>query len=575
MPKRSDDFAFDAFQSLTIRTKTLAASAILLICLIGVAIAVYTTSNTVMDNLYRLSRSNLPTRTASAAITNAVTAAHMKLFRYVSWASNGVSDKLLRGLRNDIDADFWVIEKTFEELARRPDISTTVKIDVNELHAKLEKFKLTAKDVLDVGSTDAPMATMMLGQADDAFTSIEDDIRKIRSAVTLQSNIIVESLQAAADTENTSVAIGLIACLVFTVAGIVFVIHSIVKPIRSVTDVMQQLSAGNTDIKMDYHGRHDEIAQMVGAIDIFRENTLKIQSMQEASRKADEERASMRKDEMGALAAEFEHSVRTFTTQLVGSVTGVRSNAEVMSKAASDTRAKSNATVGIVVSAQQSIESVAQAANELTRTIDDLARRTSDVLNLANATAEKSNDANSELSRLAASVEKILPITDLIQGIAQQTNLLALNATIEAARAGAAGRGFAVVATEVKSLAQQSGNATDQIAQKVGAVRQTCDAAVSTIGEIISAIQTLRAFALEISTGVGQQSAATAEISANAQTVADGSRLAAANILDLNSQADATYEASDEVLTTTGQLLHHTRDVQTNVDNFLRHVRLT
>jgi len=226
-----------------------------------------------------------------------------------------------------------------------------------------------------------------------------------------------------------------------------------------------------------------------------------------------------------------------------------------------------------VVSAQKNVESVAQAANELTQTIDDLARRTSDVLMLANDTAEKSKDANSELGQLAASVEKILPITNLIQGIAQQTNLLALNATIEAARAGAAGKGFAVVAAEVKSLAQQSGNATEEIAQKIGAVRKTCEAVVLTIGQIISAIQNLHAFAIEISTGVGQQSAATAEISTNAQSAATSSRIVASNILDLTGQADATSAASDEVLETTGQLLNHTRDVQVNVEKFLRHVR--
>jgi len=572
MRKFSDRFSL-ARPTLTIRTKTFIGSAILLLCLIGVGITVYMTSNTVGSNLRKLKVSNLPTRAAAAAVNNAAIAAHMKLFRYVSWASNGVNTRLLEALHRDIEADFWVADKTFDELAKRPDLTATVKIDLATLRAKLTQYQHTAEEVIDVGAMDAPMATMMLGQTDDVFTSIESDVRKILAATSAQSNAIVEALTTATYTETYSIAVGLVACLVFTAAGIVLVTRSIVAPIRSVTNVMQQLSAGNTNIKMSYRGRRDEIAQMVRAIDVFRANTLKMQAMQASQREAERERATLRKHDMDALAVEFEHSVKTIATQLVESVTVVRDNAEVMSNAVGDTRAKSNATVEIVVSTQTNMETVAQAAQELTRTVDDLARRAADVLSLANDTAEKSTSANDELAELAASVEKILPITDLIQGIAQQTNLLALNATIEAARAGAAGRGFAVVAAEVKSLAQQSGRATEEIAQKISAVRNTCDAAVSTIGQIIGAIGRLQHFALDISTGVGQQSAATAEISSSAQSVATGSRTAAANIVALNRQADVTAHAADEVRETAAQLFTHTRDVQSSVDAFLRHVR--
>jgi len=186
---------------------------------------------------------------------------------------------------------------------------------------------------------------------------------------------------------------------------------------------------------------------------------------------------------------------------------------------------------------------VAQAASELSRTIDELALRTSDVFKLTNDTAEQSESASAELAKLAASVEQILPITDLIQGIAQQTNLLALNATIEAARAGMAGKGFAVVAGEVKTLAQQSGRAPTRSRAKLRL------------------------------TGIGQQSAATAGIFASAQSAADSSRSVAEDMVELNGHADATFAASNEVLETTKWLFDHTHGVQSNVERFLRHVR--
>jgi len=562
-----------ALSRLTIRTKTFAAAAVVLICLIGMGVAVALTSSQVARNLNALLRSNMPTRASAVAVNNAVVAAHMAIFRYVSWASNGVSDSLLQNLRKEIEADFRVIDDNSKELGARSDLSAIEKADLGALQGKLDKYQSAAKDVLDVGRTDAAMATMMLGQTDDEFTGIEGNIRKILTAITAQSDSIVGNLSDATRSETLSLATGLITCVIFSIAAIAFVARSIVKPITSITHVMQKLSTGDTEVKLNYRDRGDEIGQMIEAIEIFRRNALEIQAMQLSHREAEEQLTSKRRQEMTALAEEFEGSVKQIAGHLVEAVTAVRSNAEVMAKSAEDTRTKSVSTVAAVVNTRENVETVARAASELARTIDELSQRANDVFKLTNDTAEQSEGASAELAKLAASVEQILPITDLIQGIAQQTNLLALNATIEAARAGVAGKGFAVVAAEVKSLAQQSGKATEEIADKISAVRETCATVVSRIGHIIAAVRDLNIFATEISTGIAQQSTETAGIFASAQSAANNSRAVAANIVDLNGHADATYAASNEVLDTTKRLFDHTRGVQTNVERFLRYVR--
>jgi methyl-accepting chemotaxis protein len=527
----------------------------------------------VAHDLSELSQSNFPIRAAASALNDNILAVHMRVFRYVSWAGNGVSHPLMENLSSEIAIDFGLIQEEFDELATRADLTAAEKAELTALQTKIKDYERTTRDVLEVGRTDAAMATMMLGQTDDKYVGVEEDIRKILAVIAADSTSIVRNLVTATKTEALSLAIGLIVCLAFSVAAIAFIARSIIKPITLITGVMQKLSAGDTAVTLRYRERTDEIGRMIEAIEIFRSNALEIQKIQQLRRQAEEQQASERRTEMAALAEEFDSTVKHITSELAGAVTAVRDNAEAMTKVAEDTRTKSGTAVEAVAHTQENVETVARAASELSLTIDELSRRTNDVFRLTRNTAEQSESASAELAKLAASVEQILPITDLIRGLAQQTNLLALNATIEAARAGIAGRGFAVVASEVKTLAQASGKATDDIAQKIGAVRETCTSAVATISQIIAAIKDLSIHATEISSGIRQQSNETAGIFASAESAASNSRSVAANMVELNGYADATYTASNEVRHTTALLFEHTRAVQSNVERFLQHVK--
>ena len=262
------------------------------------------------------------------------------------------------------------------------------------------------------------------------------------------------------------------------------------------------------------------------------------------------------------------------TTETVGSVaaaaTQMQSTARDLSGIASKTTDQTTAAVTGAEQASVNVQTVASAAEELSSSVSEISRQVEQSSNIANTAVAEARRTNDIVIALDESARKIGTIVQLISTIAGQTNLLALNATIEAARAGEAGKGFAVVASEVKSLANQTARATDEIGQQVMQIQNATKEAVSAIQGIGEIIGKISETAAAISAGVEEQGAASREIARNVQEAAIGTREVTLNVNGVSQGAHETGVAANHVLTAAESLAQQAEKLSEEVRNFLK-----
>lgn len=208
---------------------------------------------------------------------------------------------------------------------------------------------------------------------------------------------------------------------------------------------------------------------------------------------------------------------------------------------------------------QHNVETVAAASEELTYSIREIGERVRESSRIANLAVEHARQSNVIMNSLNNASDRIGNVVKLITTIAGQTNLLALNATIEAARAGDAGRGFAVVATEVKSLADQTAKATEEISQQIANIQSSTQSAVAAIQEIGVTINKISDISTAIATSINEQSTATDEITRNIHQAATGTQQVSQAIELLNAavgsdNSTATNETRQSLNTLMEQL---------------------
>ena len=378
---------------------------------------------------------------------------------------------------------------------------------------------------------------------------------------------------AAIAASTWTLALGGIAALAVVCGLLLWILKRSIRPIVGLTEVMAKLSSGDLTVEIPALERGDEVGRMAHAVAVFKRNAIEVERLN-AERAGLQERSERdRADLLDRMAGQFETTVLAVLGNVTQSCGRMSERAEAMAGKMASAEASTKTVMRATDGTSDNVQTVAAATEELSASIMAISTQVTDSASIAGDTSMAAEQTSGTIAELSIQAQKIGNIISLIHDIASQTNLLALNATIEAARAGEAGKGFAVVASEVKSLANQTARATEEISENIQGIRAATARAVDEIKAIAEVAGRSREIAASIAGAVEQQSAATREISSSVSLAASGTELVAENIRAVGQNIADANGTARHLLTASHELADEFRMLETQVQAFVGTVR--
>ena len=406
-----------------------------------------------------------------------------------------------------------------------------------------------------------------------ASTEAINSVLAIKDASITDTKLYIEELKSKS-------AKGLAICAILIIFNIFIALASwwsiyakVISPLKDMTESMQELAMGNTDITVPALGRKDEMGVMASSVQVFKENALEKIQMEQKQAEAEAKAAEEKRRLMNELAQSFEQQVGGLVNSLSDASAELQSTAENMRNIADETTSASQTVAASSEEASANVSTVASAMEEMSTSSAEISTQILTVRNKSNDTSSNAAQANETVSNLSELVGNIGEVVVAIQDIAEQTNLLALNATIEAARAGEAGKGFAVVADEVKKLASETSQKTEEINSRITEIQGATHESVDAMQRIIENIQDIDQSVTGVSAAVEEQNATTTEVLRSVSEASEGVQNVSQIILEVQKGATNTGSSANTVLESANSSAALSKELENAVEDFVNKVR--
>ncbi len=575
-----------------------------LVALISLAVIAFIGSaglNSQVRQLTEVVDVNLKGGTKLSELNTALATANGELFRIATLQAAEAEDldlmQSMEDLRSSVDAIIEGLKNYKQQYMQGTDTAS-----LDRSVEALAQYRDSIEVVESMLEIDFASAVSLIRPFEENYARLQSDLAGIVERGVVDSERKAAAAQEdASSTSATFVGFAIAAFAVVIILSVIIMLNT-VRSTNAIAAATKLLAEGDTSIDTDGLQRRDELGGIVSSLEFFRDALMRTATMQreqeeareraeaeerqrEEEKRAQEEAAAQelqaereraeeqRRQALLSLADEFDSTVSSLVSSASTSVSNVHESADGVHERTQSTVASSSELDNLIQSVTASMSTVSAATEELTSSISEISRQVQESATVAGEAVDETQRTSQSVSDLSEAANRIGEVVKLINDIAEQTNLLALNATIEAARAGDAGKGFAVVASEVKSLANQTAKATEEIASQVHQMQSVTESVVEATSSINKINGRVNEIAGDIRLAVEEQGTATNEIANTVQLATSGLNSIAENSSVVSQVASENGQSASEMVSIAQSLQTQFENLTSEVNQFVANIR--